>query len=261
VAAGAEDPAARGHNRPVRPDDKVRMVPLPGERDTDDADNADNTDGADDTGDGSSKGARGSEGASQGRTGAGGSTQGNRSGGAEDDARAAGGEASGTGPSGSKPFGSGDTSGSHSTKGPSGPSGSNGSDGSAAGSGGAPSSPDSPGSPNTPGSPDAPGDGPAVLTAGKPKRAEADDRWCEKVTVRFTNSGGAPVTKGKVTFEIHIIDALGIDWATRESSRALPVPIEAGADKEKTWKVCVDAWRVPLGMHIETGKLRLSGWD
>jgi hypothetical protein len=32
----------------------------------------------------------------------------------------------------------------------------------------------------------------------------------------------------------------------------LPAPIGAGAREKQTWTVCVDAWRVPLGMHIET---------
>ena len=57
---------------------------------------------------------------------------------------------------------------------------------------------------------------------------------------------------GKVTFGTHVIGALGIDWGTVESTAGLPVPIGAGARKGKTWTVCVDAWRVPLGMHIET---------
>lgn len=104
---------------------------------------------------------------------------------------------------------------------------------------------------STPGSPSTPS-GPAALTLGKLVRAAADDRWCEKVTVEFRNTGGAPVTSGTITFATHIIDALGIDWATIESKRELPVPILAGGKKERTWEVCVDDWRVPLGMHIET---------
>jgi hypothetical protein len=55
-----------------------------------------------------------------------------------------------------------------------------------------------------------------------------------------------------VTLGTHIIGALGIDWATIGSTEALPAPIAAGARKAGTWTVCVDAWRVPLGMHIET---------
>ncbi|MFE7121309.1 hypothetical protein ACFU99_38355 [Streptomyces sp. NPDC057654] len=86
----------------------------------------------------------------------------------------------------------------------------------------------------------------------KPKRTPADDRWCEKVTVTFTNTGGTPITKGIVTFETHIIGALGVDWATIKQTRPLPAPIAAGKRKEQTWPICMDAWRVPLGMHIET---------
>lgn len=93
---------------------------------------------------------------------------------------------------------------------------------------------------------------PADLGWGDPKRQDTDRRWCEKVTVAFHNSGGTAVRSGTVTFGTHIIGALGIDWGTVESTVDLPVPIAAGARKSPTWTVCVDAWRVPLGMHIET---------
>ncbi|MGW6731987.1 hypothetical protein [Streptomyces sp. NPDC055013] len=93
---------------------------------------------------------------------------------------------------------------------------------------------------------------PAKLTVSDPVREPTDKRWCEKVTLGFHNSGGTAVRSGTVTFGTHIIGALGIDWATIESSHELPAPIKAGARKEKSWTVCVEAWRVPLGMHIET---------
>ncbi|QOV37238.1 hypothetical protein IM697_01870 [Streptomyces ferrugineus] len=93
---------------------------------------------------------------------------------------------------------------------------------------------------------------PAKLTVSDPEREPTDKRWCEKVTLDFHNSGGTAVRSGTVTFGTHIIGALGIDWATIESTEKLPAPIGAGARKEKTWTVCVDAWRVPLGMRIET---------
>jgi hypothetical protein len=94
--------------------------------------------------------------------------------------------------------------------------------------------------------------GPAALSWGEPTREATDKRWCEDVTVAFANSGGSAVRSGSVTFGTHVIGALGIDWATVESTVGLPVPIAAGGRREKTWTVCVDAWRVPLGMHIET---------
>ncbi|MFE9097943.1 hypothetical protein [Streptomyces sp. NPDC007264] len=94
--------------------------------------------------------------------------------------------------------------------------------------------------------------GPAVLSVGEPVREATDQRWCENVTVSFGNAGGSAVGSGTVTFGTHIIGALGIDWATIESTWTLPAPIAAGATVKKTWTVCVDAWRVPLGMHIET---------
>lgn len=95
-------------------------------------------------------------------------------------------------------------------------------------------------------------DAPAALKVSDPEREPTDKRWCEKVTLDFHNTGGSAVRSGTVTFETHIIDALGIDWATIKSAEKLPAPVDAGARKEKTWTVCVDAWRVPLGMHIET---------
>ncbi|MEW2580101.1 hypothetical protein [Streptomyces syringium] len=94
---------------------------------------------------------------------------------------------------------------------------------------------------------------PAVLDIGTPRREPDDERrWCEKVTVTFTNTGGRPVTDGTVTFGTHIIGPLGTDWATLTSSEPLPVPIDPGRAREKTWTVCVDAWRVPPGMRVET---------
>lgn len=100
--------------------------------------------------------------------------------------------------------------------------------------------------------PSAPPPSPAKLVLSDPVRKPTDKRWCEKVTLDLRNSGGTAVRSGTVTFGTHIIGALGIDWATIESSEELPAPIGAGERKEKTWTVCVDAWRVPLGMHIET---------
>ncbi|MFJ9865586.1 hypothetical protein [Streptomyces sp. NPDC101165] len=93
---------------------------------------------------------------------------------------------------------------------------------------------------------------PADLSWGDPSRKDTDQRWCEKVTVGFHNSGGTAVRSGTVTFGTHIIGALGIDWGTVESTVDLPVPIGPRARTDHTWTVCVDAWRVPLGMHIET---------
>ncbi|MEU6990682.1 hypothetical protein ABZ953_08510 [Streptomyces sp. NPDC046465] len=125
-----------------------------------------------------------------------------------------------------------------------------------AGGSGPPPSDDGPGTPTPPstGNPGTaePPRGPAELNVGEPRRKPADKRWCEKVTVSFRNTGGSPVRSGTVTFGTHIIGALGVDWATIESTAELPVPIAPGQKKKKTWPVCVDAWRVPLGMHVET---------
>ncbi|ATL28949.1 hypothetical protein [Streptomyces formicae] len=187
--------------------------------------------------------------------------------GAKGDGKRGGG--SGT-PSGAGAGGAGSASGAGDTEGKS-PGGKGGSDaadpaGPAGPTGGAPSSGRSPGgsgdsgrTKEPSGTPSRPGtdrpttpSGPAKLAVGDPERKPADKRWCEKVTVAFHNTGGSPVRSGTVTFGTHIIGALGVDWATIESTVELPAPIGPGQKKEKTWPVCVDAWRVPLGMHVET---------
>lgn len=91
-----------------------------------------------------------------------------------------------------------------------------------------------------------------MLSVGEPVRAALDRRWCEQVTVTFRNTGRSPAASGTVTFATHIIGAIGIDWATIRSAQPLPAPIAAGAARTQAYTVCVDAWRVPLGMHIET---------
>ncbi|MEU6282057.1 hypothetical protein [Streptomyces sp. NPDC047028] len=111
-----------------------------------------------------------------------------------------------------------------------------------------PASPKPPSPTPTPTGPPAP----AALTWGTQTRQPTDRRWCEKVTVPFRNSGGTAVRAGTVTFRTHVIGALGIDWSTVESTVDLPAPIGPGTHRSATWTVCVDAWRVPLGMHIET---------
>ncbi len=101
---------------------------------------------------------------------------------------------------------------------------------------------------------------PAALTLSAPERAAADKRWCEKVTVEFRNTGGSPVRSGSVTFATHIIGALGVDWATITSSQPLPAPIAAGSTRSKTYTVCVESWRVPLGMRVETEDVS-AAWE
>lgn len=93
---------------------------------------------------------------------------------------------------------------------------------------------------------------PAALKLSAPQRAPADKRWCEKVTVKFRNTGGTPARSGTITFATHIIGALGVDWATIRSSQPLPAPIAAGATGSQTYTVCLESWRVPLGMRVET---------
>ncbi|MFD9405493.1 hypothetical protein ACFWBN_00500 [Streptomyces sp. NPDC059989] len=133
------------------------------------------------------------------------------------------------------------------------------------GTSGTPSTPGSPGTPTPPGTkpgttPPAPPATPARLTLSAPARAAATDRWCERVTVTFTNTGATATRSGTVTFATHIIGALGIDWATITTTQPLPAPIAGGAAKTQTYTVCVEAWRVPLGMRVETQKVT-AAWS
>ncbi|MFJ6466141.1 hypothetical protein ACIQM0_34820 [Streptomyces sp. NPDC091387] len=220
----------------VAPSGKVTLVPLDG----------------DGRGGGGGKGDAGSDGGRGGASPAPGSSAASRDAGGDGDAGGAGdGGAGGSGGAAGRPGTPGRTAdGSGTTNGTSGggtggasPTGGSGPGGSGSGSTG-------PATPSAPGS-TAPA-GAAVLMVGAPERAAADKRWCEKVTVEFRNTGGSPARSGTVTFATHIIGGLGIDWATRESTAPLPAPIGAGAARKKTYTVCVDAWRVPLGMHVET---------
>ncbi|PNE36318.1 hypothetical protein [Streptomyces noursei] len=105
-----------------------------------------------------------------------------------------------------------------------------------------------PPSPTIPAGPGAP----SGLVVGKPVLADTDVRWCQQITIAFLDTGDRPVTAGTVTFGSHVIGALGIDWATLESTRPLPLPLAPGTPATGRWRVCVDAWRVPWGMHLDT---------
>jgi hypothetical protein len=220
-AAGATPDRTPG--RTVAPTGDVELVPL----------------------DGAASDPPGPSGPSEGGTGSGEGGGGDTSpggGGSSGDAGAGAGAEARTGSS----SGTADASGPDGSGQPSTGAGGSGGGGSAGGSsgGGATTTPSAPGT----GAPS----GPAALKVGDPERKAADKRWCEDVTLNMVNTGGAAVRSGTVTFGTHIIGALGIDWATVESTQDLPVPIDAGKRKKKTWTVCVDAWRVPIGMHVET---------
>ncbi|MEV0446705.1 hypothetical protein [Streptomyces sp. NPDC050600] len=128
-----------------------------------------------------------------------------------------------------------------------------------------PSAPGTPGTPGVPGTkPTSPGGpattppAPAALTLSAPTLADTDKRWCENVTVTFRNTGGTAARSGTVTFATHIIGALGVDWATIGSSQPLPAPIAAGETRTRTYTVCVESWRVPLGMRVDTRTVTAS---
>ncbi|MFJ3979387.1 hypothetical protein [Streptomyces sp. NPDC090021] len=121
-----------------------------------------------------------------------------------------------------------------------------------------PTGPTSPGGPpSRPGTtpPAPPPATPAQLTLSAPVRSAAADRWCERVAVTFTNTGTTAARSGTVSFATHVIGALGVDWATITTTQPLPAPIAGGASKTQTYTVCLEAWRVPLGMHVDTRKV------
>ncbi|MFB7527152.1 hypothetical protein ACFC0C_02625 [Streptomyces sp. NPDC056178] len=226
AAVGAADSGPRkAPTGAVAPSGKVTLVPL-------------DRDGRSTGGDGGRAGGGPAPGATPGDDGSGGTPGGDGSGGTTGSDGS--GRAGGAGGGSARPSGTPGTGGTGSGDG----------SGGASGSGGPGGGPTDPATPSAPG-PTAPA-GPAVLVVGAPERAGASERWCEKVTVTFRNTGGSPADAGTVTFATHIIGGLGIDWATVESSAPLPAPIDAGAARTKTYTVCVDAWRVPLGMHVET---------
>ncbi|MFD5145916.1 hypothetical protein [Streptomyces sp. NPDC058401] len=122
---------------------------------------------------------------------------------------------------------------------------------------GTPSSPPPKPGPSTPAPPPA---APAKLSIGAPTRTAAAERWCEQVTVAFTNTGGTAARSGTVSFATHIIGALGVDWATINSTQPLPAPIAGGTTRTQTYRICVESWRVPLGMRVETQKVT-AAWN
>lgn len=124
--------------------------------------------------------------------------------------------------------------------------------GSGSGAPGSTPAPPAPPAPGRPGTPTPAPAGPARLSVGTPLRSAAPDRWCERVTVTFTNTGGTAARSGTVGFATHIIGALGVDWATITTTQPLPAPIAGGTSKTQTYTVCVESWRVPLGMRVET---------
>ncbi|MEV5972036.1 hypothetical protein [Streptomyces sp. NPDC051921] len=119
--------------------------------------------------------------------------------------------------------------------------------------------PSAPAPPPTP-APSTKPPAPAALTLSAPVLTDSAQRWCENVTVTFRNTGGTAVRSGTVQFATHVIGALGVDWATLRSSQPLPAPIAAGATQTRTYTVCVDSWRVPLGMHVDTREVT-AAWQ
>lgn len=105
--------------------------------------------------------------------------------------------------------------------------------------------------------PSEPG-GSAKLSVGDHKRAAADERHCERVTFDVRNTGGSPVTSGTVSFATHVIGLLGTDLGAVETSQELRAPIAAGERGAQSYTVCLDSWRVPLGMSVETREVDVS---
>ncbi|MFG2453611.1 hypothetical protein ACGFSG_30045 [Streptomyces sp. NPDC048512] len=234
VAVGPGGGPPGGSGAAVAPSGDVSLVPLDGSGKRDS--------GADGAKSGDGRAGSGTDGSTASGSGPG-SAAGDGIGGPGSTRKAGGGKA-GTGGSGSGEGGTGSDASSGSDSGRTGGSSGGGPGTGAGGGAGRPSAPVTP-------VPSASAR-PAALGVTDTRRTATDHRWCEKVTVSFRNTGGTAVRSGTVTFGTHIIGSLGIDWATITSAEALPAPIAAGVRKDGTWTVCVDAWRVPLGMHIET---------
>ncbi|MGW3007355.1 hypothetical protein ACWC9R_00735 [Streptomyces sp. NPDC001219] len=244
AAVGAAGPAdGRGPTQAVPPEGRVELTPLDGD------------------------GGRGRHGGgSGGRDGGGGGTETGRPG-----SGASGGSGRGDAGDGARPPGRPGASGARpgSSPGPTGTRPGHGGGSTPPASPSAPNSPSRPGHPTPPhGTPDpeppsptlpAGPDTPDGLLIGLPGRSGTDVRWCEKVTLEFLNTGDRPVTAGTVTFGTHIIGGLGIDWATISSTHKLPLPLAPGKRKTGSWRVCVDGWRVPAGMHLDTKDVTF-GW-
>ncbi|MEY9965661.1 hypothetical protein ABIA33_003707 [Streptacidiphilus sp. MAP12-16] len=93
---------------------------------------------------------------------------------------------------------------------------------------------------------------PASLSASAPSDSAGSQRWCQNVTLTLTNSGGRAADAATVTFSTHVIGALGTDWWTYQTQQPLHAPVPGHASATETWSVCLDSWRVPAGMHLET---------
>ncbi|MCK1794762.1 hypothetical protein MTQ01_01720 [Streptomyces sp. XM4193] len=109
-----------------------------------------------------------------------------------------------------------------------------------------------------PPSPGETAEGPAKLSVGDHERAPGEERWCERVTFPVHNSGGAAVSSGSVTFTTRIVGLLGGTWGNVDTRQNLRAPIEAGARADQSYTVCVDSWRVPIGMSIETTGVKVD---
>ncbi|WP_037601858.1 hypothetical protein [Streptacidiphilus rugosus] len=82
--------------------------------------------------------------------------------------------------------------------------------------------------------------------------ADTGQRWCQRVTLGIANSGDRAASGGTVTFATHVIGSLGVDWWTYQTSQPLAAPVAGHSSVNESWTVCLDSWRVPAGMHMET---------
>ncbi|MEY9870666.1 hypothetical protein ABH931_000120 [Streptacidiphilus sp. MAP12-33] len=99
---------------------------------------------------------------------------------------------------------------------------------------------------------------PASLAVTALHTAATGQRWCQRVVLTLANSGDRAATSGTVTFATHVIGALGVDWWTYQTSQPLAAPVAGHASAQESWTVCLDSWRVPDGMHMETRAATLS---
>lgn len=97
------------------------------------------------------------------------------------------------------------------------------------------------------------------LTAGIPRTTPGSRPGCADVTVAYDNEGRTPIRSGRIVITMDVVDPLGIAWAPYRASAPLPVPIAAGARPAVTYDLCLAAWRVTPGTHLEAAGVALQG--
>ncbi|MFI9150740.1 hypothetical protein [Streptomyces sp. NPDC053367] len=78
------------------------------------------------------------------------------------------------------------------------------------------------------------------------------ERRYESATAELHDAGGTAARSGAATLAPHIIGTPGADRSTARPAQDLPMATAPGTRTEPARKACVEAWRVPLGVCVET---------